>query len=228
MTLERENSTSIEYDAAFVQKIYLKSFTPEPHYDVSLWADKYRLLSGKSSAEPGEWKTSRTPYLKEIMDQLSTSSPAQRIVFMKGAQVGGTEAGNNWIGYIVHMAPGPMMAVSPTVELAKRNSKQRIEPLLQETPALRERVKPARERDSGNTILSKEFEGGLLIMTGANSAAGLRSMPARYLFMDEIDAYPGDVGGEGDSILLAERRSATFRMRRKIFMVSTRCRHRCV
>ena len=140
---------------------------------------------------------------------------------MKGAQVGGTEAGNNWIGYIVHMAPGPMMAVSPTVELAKRNSKQRIEPLLQETPALRERVKPARERDSGNTTLSKEFEGGLLIMTGANSAAGLRSMPARYLFMDEIDAYPGDVGGEGDPILLAERRSVTFRLRRKIFMVST-------
>ena len=221
MTLERESSISIEYDAAFVQNVYLKSFTPEPHYDVADWADRYRLLSGKSSAEPGEWKTARTPYLKEVMNQLSTSSPAQRIVFMKGAQVGGTEAGNNWIGYIIHMAPGPMMAVSPTVELAKRNSKQRIEPLLQETPELRERVKPARERDSGNTILSKEFDGGLLIMTGANSAAGLRSMPARYLFMDEIDAYPGDVGGEGDPILLAERRSATFRLRRKIFMVST-------
>ena len=113
MTLERENSISIEYDAAFVQNVYLKSFTPEPHYDVADWADRYRLLSGKSSAEPGEWKTARTPYLKEVMNQLSTSSPAQRIVFMKGAQVGGTEAGNNWIGYIIHMAPGPMMAVSP-------------------------------------------------------------------------------------------------------------------
>jgi phage terminase large subunit GpA-like protein len=134
------------------------------------------------------WKTSRTPYLKEIMDQLSTSSPTQRIVFMKGAQIGGTEAGNNWIGYIIHIAPGPMMAVSPTVDLAKRNSKQRIDPLLLDVPALRERVRPARERDSGNTILSKDFEGGVLIMTGANSAAGLRSMPARYLFMDEIDA----------------------------------------
>lgn len=87
MTLERENSISIEYDAAFVQNVYLKSFTPEPHYDVADWADRYRLLSGKSAAEPGEWKTSRTPYLKEVMNQLSTSSPAQRIVFMKGAQV---------------------------------------------------------------------------------------------------------------------------------------------
>ena len=226
MTLGRENLNSIKsgfikYDGAFVQNTYLKSFIPEEYYLVSEWADKYRLLSGKSSAEPGMWKTSRTPYLKEIMDQLSTSSPAQRIVFMKGAQIGGTEAGNNWIGYIIHIAPGPMMAVSPTVDLAKRNSKQRIDPLLLDVPALRERVRPARERDSGNTILSKDFQGGVLIMTGANSAAGLRSMPARYLFMDEIDAYPGDVGNEGDPILLAERRSATFRHRRKIFMVST-------
>ena len=58
-------------------------------------------------------------------------------------------------------------------------------------------------------------------MTGANSAVGLRSMPARYLFMDEIDGYPGDVEGEGDPILLAERRSATFQRRRKILLVST-------
>ena len=221
MTSETENSISIEYDASFVQRIFLSGFVPEPHYLVSDWSDKHRLLSGKSSAEPGEWKTARTPYLKEIMDALSTSSPVQRIVFMKGAQVGGTECGNNWIGYVIHIAPGPMMAVSPTVELAKRNSKQRIDPLLQDVPVLAERVSPQRERDSGNTILSKEFDGGFLVMTGANSAAGLRSMPARYLFMDEIDAYPGDVNGEGDPILLAERRSATFRNRRKIFLVST-------
>lgn len=87
------------------------------------------------------------------MDNLSPHSPVQRIVFMKGAQIGGTECGNNWIGYVIHMAPGPMMAVSPTVELAKRNSKQRIDPQIDETPELRDLVKPARARDSGNTIL---------------------------------------------------------------------------
>ena len=140
---------------------------------------------------------------------------------MKGAQVGGTEAGNNWIGYVIHIAPGPMMAVSPTVEMAKRNSRQRIDPQIEDIPALRERVAPARSRDSGNTVLSKEFPGGVLVMTGANSAAGLRSMPARYLFMDEVDGYPGDVESEGDPILLAERRSATFQRRRKILLVST-------
>lgn len=214
---------SIEYydGAQQIEIVWRNGMAPESFLTVSEWADKYRLLSSKSAAEPGRWRTNRTPYLKEIMDSLSPHSPVQRVVFMKGAQVGGTECGNNWIGYVIHMSPGPMMAVSPTVEMAKRNSKQRIDPQIEETPELRERIAPARARDSGNTILSKEFPGGLLIMTGANSAVGLRSMPARYLFMDEVDGYPGDVEGEGDPILLAERRSATFQRRRKVFLVST-------
>ncbi len=193
---------------------------PDPALSVSEWADRHRVLSQRASSEPGRWRTGRTPYLKEIMDCLSPVSPVSRVVFMKGSQVGGTECGNNWIGYVIHQAPGPMLAVAPTVELAKRNSKQRIEPLTEESAALRELVKPARSRDSGNTILSKEFPGGVLVMTGANSAVGLRSMPARYLFLDEVDGYPGDVEGEGDPILLAERRASTFQ-RRKVFLVST-------
>ncbi len=214
-------STEFYEGADAVETQWRSGLTPESFLAVSEWADRYRMLSSKSAAEPGRWRTSRTPYLQEIMDNLSPHSPVQRIVFMKGAQIGGTECGNNWIGYVIHMAPGPMMAVAPTVELAKRNSKQRIDPQIDETPELRELVKPARARDSGNTILSKEFRGGILVMTGANSAVGLRSMPARYLFMDEVDGYPGDVEGEGDPILLAERRSATFQKRRKIFLVST-------
>ncbi|MCX8018804.1 MAG: phage terminase large subunit family protein, partial [Rhodocyclaceae bacterium] len=113
-----------------------------------------------------------------------------------------------------------MMVVQPTVELAKRNSKQRIDPLIEESDVLRELVKSPRSRDSGNTVLSKEFPGGVLVMTGANSAVGLRSMAVRYLFLDEIDAYPGDVDGEGDPIHLAFARTRTF-SRRKVFLCST-------
>lgn len=123
---------------------------------------------------------------------------------MKAAQVGATEAGNNWIGFVVHQAPGPMLAVQPTVELAKRNSRQRIDPLIEESPELREMVRPARSRDAGNTMLSKEFAGGILIMTGANSAVGLRSTPARYIFLDEVDAYPASADEEGDPVTLAD------------------------
>src|ERR1700747_3564439 len=96
---------------------------PDPLLTVSEWADRYRTLSQRASAEPGPWRTERTPYLREIMDCLSPSSPVETIVLIKGAQIGGTQCGNNWIGYVVHQAPGPMLAVQPTVDLAKRNSK---------------------------------------------------------------------------------------------------------
>jgi len=131
-----------------------------------------------------------------------------------------TESGLNWIGYVVHQAPGPMLSVQPTVDMAKRYSKQRIAPMIEESDSLRDLVKDPRERDSGNTVLAKEFPGGVLVMTGANSAVGLRSMPARYVFLDEVDGYPGDVDGEGDPVALAEARTRTFQ-RRKVYMVST-------
>ncbi|MBU2763803.1 phage terminase large subunit family protein [Acidithiobacillus caldus] len=203
-----------------IERAWREGLTPDPLLSVSEWADRHRMLSSKASAEPGRWRTSRTPYLKAIMDCLSPTSPVERVVFMKGAQVGATETGSNWIGYVIHHAPGPMMAVWPTVEMAKRNSKQRIDPLIEESPVLSELIAPARSRDSGNTILAKEFRGGVLVMTGANSAVGLRSMPVRYLFLDEVDGYPLDVEGEGDAISLAEARTRTF-ARRKIFIVST-------
>src|SRR5580704_6150996 len=193
---------------------------PDPLLTISQWADRYRALSQRASAESGPWRTERTPYLREIMDCLSPSSPVERTVFMKGAQIGGTGYGNNWIGYTIHQAPGPMMAIQPTVEMAKRNSKQRIDPLIEESDVLRVLVSDPRSRDSGNTMLSKEFPGGVLVMTGANSAVGLRSMAARYLFLDEVDGYPGDVEGEGDPVNLAMARTRTF-ARRKVFLCST-------
>ena len=207
--------------AAEILRAWREGMAPEPALLVSEWADRHRVLGSRGSAEPGPWRTARAPYLQAVMDALSPSHPARRVVLMKGAQVGGTECGNNWIGYVVHHAPGPMLAVQPTTELAKRFSEQRVDPLLEETPALRERVAPARSRDSGNRQLSKEFPGGQLVMTGANSAVGLRSMPARFLFLDEVDAYPGDVEGEGDPVALAEARARTFGWRRKTLLVST-------
>src|SRR5215467_12913845 len=107
---------------------------PEPDLTVSAWADRYRMLTMRSSPEPGPWHTSRAPFLKDIMDDLSPASRVEQVVFQKGAQIGGTECGNNWIGYCIHLAPGPMMAVQPTVDMAKRNSKQRIAPLVEDTP----------------------------------------------------------------------------------------------
>ena len=113
-----------------------------------------------------------------------------------------------------------MMIVWPPTALAPRNYKQSIKPNIKESPVLKDIIATPRSRDSGNTVLMKEFRGGVLVMTGANSAVGLRSMPVRYLFLDEVDAYPLDVDGEGDAIHLAEARTRTF-ARRKILLVST-------
>ena len=199
---------------------FLEGLRPEEQLTVSEWADKYRKLSSKASAEPGPWRTRRTPYLQLPMDCLSSSSPVQRVVMQFAAQTGKSESGLNWLAYIMHHAPGPCLAVQPTVDMCKRLSKQRLESMIAETPCLAEKIAPARSRDSGNTMSSKEFPGGILLLTGANSATGLRSAPCRYLFMDEIDAFPADVDGEGDPVSLAERRTTTF-ARRKILLTST-------
>ena len=192
----------------------------DPIQTVTEWANEYRFLSSVSSSEPGKWQTERTPYLQEIMDCLSPNNPCEKVVFMKGAQVGGTECGNNWMGFCVCNAPGPMLIVNPTTETAKRTSRMRIDPAIENCPVLRDKIKSPRSRDSGNTMLMKEFPGGILILTGANSPVGLRSLPVRYLFLDEVDGFPDEAGTEGDPVDLAVQRTATFN-NRKIFMVST-------
>lgn len=207
-------------DVSSVVDWWKEAFKPEPLLTVSEWADEHRVLSRKSSSEPGRWRTDRTPYLREIMDCLSVFHPCKKVVFKKASQIGGTECGNNWLGYVIDHAPGPMLLVQPTVDLSKRNSRLRVEPLIEESPSLKSKTKSLKSRDSSNTVLQKDFEGGTLVMTGANSAAGLRSMPARYIMFDEIDAYPRDVEGEGSPVSLALARSRTF-SRRKAFFCST-------
>lgn len=207
---------------------YIESFwiglTPDKTLTVSQWADEYRILSAKTSAEAGKWRTDRTPYLREIMDSLSPGCPATDVIFMKGSQVGGTECGNNWLGFIIDVTSGATMAVQPTVDLAKRNSKLRIDPMIEDCERIRGKVKEMKATRRGgpdsDTVLLKEFPGGVLVLSGANSAAGLRSLPCRFIFLDEVDAYPSDVDGEGDPVQLAKARTRTF-SRRKVFAVST-------
>ena len=193
---------------------------PDERLTVSAWADKYRYLSPEASAEPGLWRTSRVPYMREIMDKLSSNDPCEEVVLMKGAQIAATECGFNWVAYIIDVSPGPMLMVQPTDEMCRRNSKIRFDPMVEATHRLREKIKPKRSRDSGNTLLQKEFTGGVIVMTGANSAVGLRSMPVKYLFLDEIDGYPEDLDTEGSPIQLAMARTRTF-ARKKIYKCST-------
>lgn len=204
--------------------VYAESFAesvrPPALVDIDTWADENRILSGKASSEPGPWRTDRVPFAREIMKELSVSSSTTEIVFKKATQIVGTEIILNWAGYVIDYAPAAMMIVWPTSNTGKRNSKQRLSPLIDETPVLKRKVVPARSRESGNTTLMKEFAGGVLVVAGANSAAELKSMPIKFLAEDEVDEYPDDLDGQGDPGKLAEKRTTNF-PRRKIYKCSS-------
>lgn len=198
----------------------LAGLAPPAATTVSEWADHNRILSGKGAAEKGPWRTERTPYLREPMDCLSPSSATRRVVLMFGSQMGKTEVILNWLGAIIDLWPGPTLLVQPTLDMAKRLNRQRLDPLLRETPVLADKMAPARSRDSGNTMFLKEFDGGLFVLTGANSGSGLQSMPAAYLAADEVSSYPLEADDKGDPLENAEARTSTFPMG-KVLITST-------
>jgi phage terminase large subunit GpA-like protein len=188
---------------------------------VSEWSDKHRRLSSVSSAEPGPWRTSRTPYLREIMDCLSSNSSVQEVVVQKGSQLGFSEMGMNWVGYSIDHTPAPTLIVQPTDVMAKRFSRQRIDHMIKDSERIRDKVSVKKSRDSSNSAFLKEFDGGILIISGANSASSLASMPIKNLMLDEVDRYPIDVDGEGDPVEIAEARTQTFGIKKKIYKCST-------
>lgn len=199
---------------------------PLPNYTVSEWADANRVLTTKSSAEAGKWNTARTPYLKEIMDVMSPNAktangkPATSIVFIKGAQLGGSECLINCVGYYIDICPCPILYMLSTVDLAKFTSTDRIDPLIDETPSIRKKIGQKRTHNAENAILKKGFAGGSLRFIGANSPVGMRSAAVRLLIMDEVSSYP-QTTEEGDPVELAIKRAQTFGESQKILAVST-------
>jgi phage terminase large subunit GpA-like protein len=205
--------------AEIVVQRTLEAIKPPPDLTVSEWADQYRVLSSEASAEYGAWATSRAEYQRGIMDAISDER-IDEVVIMSCAQVGKTEMLLNLIGYHVAQDPSPMLVVQPTLEMAQTFSKDRLAPMVRDCPSLSSKIKDPRARDSGNSILKKQFPGGHITMCGANSPSSLASRPIRIVLCDEVDRFPPSAGTEGDPIDLAKRRAATF-WNRKIVMVST-------
>jgi phage terminase large subunit GpA-like protein len=192
---------------------------PPPRLTVSEWADRHRVLSPEASAEPGKWITARAEYQRGIMDAI-TSPEVETVVVMKSAQIGWTEIINNVVGYYVAQDPAPLLVVQPTLEMGQAWSRDRLAPMLRDTPQLRGLIADPKARDGDNTLLHKVFPGGHLTIAGANSAAGLASRPIRVVLFDEVDRYPASAGTEGDPITLGRKRTATF-WNRKVLMGST-------
>lgn len=197
----------------------LARLAPPPKLTPSAWADAYRVVSSYS-AEPGQWQTARTPYLREIMD--SVADPAVDFtVFKKCARIGGTEAGLNVIGYYIDQDPSHILIVLPTVDDAKDFSKEQLSPTIADTPRLAAKVSEEKSRSTGNTIQAKIFPGGAIYLVGANSPRGFRRRTARVIYLQEVDGYDKSAGKEGDQIKLAINRGRTFMKRRRVYMEST-------
>lgn len=191
----------------------LKAFKPPERYTVSEWADNFRVLTSVS-AEPGRWRTNRTPYLKEPMDRF-TDPLIEKIVLCFGAQLGKTETELNMIGYALDQTSSPTMMVYPTDTIAKFASDKRVQPMIKSVKSINDKFY------ENSKLLELDFNNGnYMVLVGANSPSSLSSRSIKYLFFDEIDKYPAFAGKEADPIKLATERTKTF-VDKKIVMVST-------
>ena len=195
------------------QKAALEYLNPPEDMKVSEWAERYRMLDSKTSAEPGPWNNSRTPYLVEIMDEL-LNYETEEIIFCKCTQVGGTEVELNMLGYAIQQDPSPVEVVYPTETMANSVSEKRIKPMIESTPTLYKKY------DKNSSNLELDFDDMFIKLVWSNSPSGLASFAMKYLFLDEVDKYPGASKKEADPISLAKERTKTFR-NSKVYMTST-------
>lgn len=203
-----------KYPVSQYQKDALAYLRPPEDISVSEWAEKYRVLDSKSSALPGPWRNEKTPYLVGVMDEFCNFD-TEEIVFVKPTQVGGTECLQNMLGWVIQQDPSPTMVVYPSDLLAESISANRIQPMIRASAPLRKRWK-----ESDSSRLELQFDGMYMNLVGSNSPANLASKAIKYLFLDEVDKYPGASKKEADPISLARERTKTFH-NRKIFVTST-------
>jgi phage terminase large subunit GpA-like protein len=207
--------------AEVYREAYLRGLQPDPDLWVDEWSDEHmRIPRDSGAAEPGRYRTERTPYAREPMRCLSPAHPCKRVVTMVASQLMKTQIALNWILSLIHMAPSNILTLLPSLGLAKRVS-SRISKTIKATPAMDDRVAASRSRDSRNTMDTKEFEGGSLYVTTAGSAANLAELSARYVYGDEVDRWEVDVGQEGDPVELAEARGSTFGRNAKFYFSSS-------
>lgn len=186
---------------------------PVERVTVSKWAEANRVLPDSNSI-PGPWRNSVTPYLVEIMDAFSDEM-VEEIIFVKPTQVGGTSAMENMLASAIAQDPAPAMCVYPSDDLAERTVESKLDPMIKSCKTL-----AAKYRINDSKKLALKFTDMVVYLTGANSPADLASTNIRYLFMDEVDKFPGASKKEADPVSLARERTKTF-FNRKIFMAST-------
>jgi len=207
--------------SAEIVAAFMRGLEPDPNLPIDQWADQYMIIPKDSGAnEYGKYHSSRTPHARYIMQALSPSHPAKRVVAMVASQMFKTAVGLNFLCASIHQQPANFLWLMPTGKLAKRISR-RIDKTLAAVPEVAAKVAAPRSRDALNNQDTKEFEGGALFIATAGAAANLAEVPARYVVFDEIDRAELNVDKEGSPSAMAEARQTTFEHNKKAYYPSS-------
>jgi len=199
----------------------IRAFKPRKKLTVSEWADMHRVLSVKGSPEPGRWRTSRNPMLREIMDCMSDTSPVREISIIKASQVGVTDGPFiATIGYYMDYSPWPVMVLMPTIESRATWRIQKLNPLLTDTPAIRALIS-TRSRDTSNTQDAIDYGASTLYLAGGNSPNSYAQKSVRIVMLDDLDRFPSSIKNEGDPVELGRTRFKAFNRSYKYLKAST-------
>jgi phage terminase large subunit GpA-like protein len=187
---------------------------PKPRLNIWQWAEKYRYVAKGVSAKtlecPRLYSTADAPHQKKMLES-PTDPTVQTTIYVGASQVmGKTEVFNCILGYHMDWEPRSAVVMYPQLDSAEKYSKKKFTPMVEATPCLSALLRPARTRDSGNTILVKDFRGGAVYFVGANSPASLRGASGAVLLGDECDSNPPSCGNEGDPIELLFKRGESF------------------
>jgi phage terminase large subunit GpA-like protein len=210
-------------DAARVQaslKRVKSNYAPPPQLKVSEFAEREIVLTSGPLAGT-RWRNAFAPYQVGIMDAFHEDG-VEIAVVMGSSQWGKTSIAVNVAGYHIKHDPCTILIVEPTLDpMATDFATNRLEPVIEASPTLQECFSKKKSKDAQNTKLNKRFRGGSLALAGANSAASLAARPTRVLILDEVDRYPLELPGEGNTISIAMKRTTTFRRRKRILMLSS-------
>ena len=213
-----------EHDLDFMSEEIGKFRSEPPPALISEYVEGRRILP-PSTPFPGFVQNNRTPYLIELMDNMSPFSPVQEQDVLKGAQLGVTFAAENIIAYWIDVYPAEILFVSATDKLLEKWATKRLEPLIDSCgfrDKIYSQVENTKTRRTGDKTYIKEFAGGCLDMVSAQSAPSLRSDSKRVLIVDEVDGAPAQLRtGEGNYLDVVDARTNAWGHRKKIFRLST-------
>lgn len=198
-----------------------RALAPRKPLTVSQWADLNRRLSSKGSAHPGQWKTDKNPPLREPMDAMSARSTVREVVLKFPIQFGKTEVAINALGYIMDHKPGPVMVCLPGEVSMQKWVAQKLNPMIEETPVVREALSSTASRDGANRREFKDFAGGQLYIEHAGSPQRLKSTTVRDLIVDELDEFAQSLHSGDDPVEMLNGRTSAFPSTYKRLYIST-------